>query len=650
MLLDLLDHVLALSRAAPILILGTARLELLEQRADWGASRRGGTNLRLEPLAPTECVTLLDALGDPLSPEVRALAIRTSEGNPLFLQELVELARERGTVVVPPTIQALLAARLERLITWERELLERGSIEGEVFHRATLRVLASQQSEDELASRLASLVGKDLIRPHPPTGWGEDPFRFRHLLIRDAAYERLSKAVRAELHQRFAGWLEQVGAGLFELDEIAGWHLEQSVRYLQDLGRAVEPELKHRAAIHLHVAGQRAGARSDASAARNLLERALALTDPSQPLHGVIGIDLAERLIEAGELAQADELLTEAEGGATPDHAGALLNRLEWRVLAQPDRAAAAVQSMLPSMLDELARTGDNRRMAKAHMLAFWVHWAANQAVPASRASRLAADHAGAAGDSGLRSRALGWHIVTIIYGPLHVDVIQQELEAIEREDPGPYLAACLDLGRGEVERLHGRLTTAHHLTNRARDGFAALGMQPMAAGCAQELAQIELAKGDRSAARALLGQCDAVLAQLGERPQRSTTQAMLARVHELLGARGEALAAVQLAEELSSPEDAINFALTHAVRARLALANGDSASAERWARGAVEQALRTDFIVVHAEARLELARVLQAVGQPEHARSEGEQALSLFSAKGHRLGADAAGSLLERL
>jgi hypothetical protein len=650
MLLDLLDNIIELAHRAPILLLATARLELLEERPEWGADRPSATSVTLEALAPDECETLLAALGDSLAPDTRAQAIRRSGGNPLFLQEMVELARERGAVVVPPTIQALLTARLERLAGRDRELLERGAIEGEVFHRSGVCVLASHQSGEEVASRLEGLVRKDLIRHSAPTGWGDDPFRFRHLLIRDAAYERLPKATRADLHARFATWLEDIGAGLFEFDEIVGWHLEQSVRYLRGLGREVDPALKRRAADHLHAAGLRAGERSEASAARNLLERALALTDAGQPLRATVGIDLAERLIEAGELARADELLTAAEGETQGGEAGAVLNRLEWLALANPERAAAAVEETLPTMLEELARTRDDRRMAKAHMLAFWGHWAANQAVPAAQEARLAAEHARRAGDNGLRSRALGWYVVTIVYGPLHADVIAQELDAIEEEGPGPYLAACVDLGRGEVERLDGRLDAAHQLTQRALDGFTALGMQPMAAGCAQELAQIELANAHPEAARGLLARCDAMLAELDERPQRSTTQAMLARVHELLGAREQAAAAVELAEELSAPGDAINFAITNGVRARLALADGDAPNAERWARSAVAQAFRTDFIGLHAEVKLGLAHVLRATGQSPQASSEVREALSLFLAKGDRPGSDLARSLLDQL
>src|SRR6202043_2581899 len=116
-----------------------------------------------------DSAALLAGLGDGLDAAARTRVIEASEGNPLFLEEMVALVRERGTVAVPPTIQALLAARLERLSVGERELLERGAIEGQVFHRLAVRALASDRLVAELEPRLAGLVRKELIRPHPAT-------------------------------------------------------------------------------------------------------------------------------------------------------------------------------------------------------------------------------------------------------------------------------------------------------------------------------------------------------------------------------------------------------------------------------------------------------------------------------------------------
>jgi predicted ATPase len=152
------------------------------------------------------------------------------------------------------------------------------------------------------------------------------------LLIRDAAYDGLPKATRAELHERFATWLEHVDSDLSEREEIAGWHLERAVRYRRELGHDPDTELGRRAAAHLHRAGRRATARGDALAARNPLERALVLAADDDARRAAITVDLAEALIDGGEPARADALLTAVE--RQPEVAAhASLNRLEWLVL-----------------------------------------------------------------------------------------------------------------------------------------------------------------------------------------------------------------------------------------------------------------------------------------------------------------------------
>ena len=417
MMIDLLDHVVSLSRGAPLLILCTARPELLEDNPGWSAERPNATTIALEPLATTDCEQLLNELGDELDARARERVITTSEGNPLFLQEMVVLAREGGALDVPPTIQALLAARLERLSADERELLARGAVEGLVFHRSAVEALVGAGASTAVESRLQELVRKDLIRPHSPNVPGEDAFRFRHLLIRDAAYERLPKATRADLHARYANWLENSTVEFAEVDEIVGWHLEQAVGQQRDVHREVESTLPARAAEHLYEAGRRAGDRSDVGAARNLLERALSLAPSGGALHADVSIGLAERLIEAGDLGRADELLSAIES-ATDDVGRTSLARLEWVVHSQPSEAKQMIESVLPRMLDQLARAGDDRGLAKAHMVAFWAQWTASRATPAAEQARLAAEHALSAGDVGMWSRALGWYVATLIYGP----------------------------------------------------------------------------------------------------------------------------------------------------------------------------------------------------------------------------------------
>jgi class 3 adenylate cyclase len=652
MLLDLLDHVTDLSRGHPILVLCAARPELVDERASWGGGKLNATTVLLEPLDSASSERLLDQLGDGLDAAARARVIAVSEGNPLFLEEIVALARERGQISVPATIQALLAARLEQLAVQEREVLERGAVEGEVFHRLAIRELAGERQDADVQLLLAGLVRKELIRPHQATFRGDEAFRFRHLLIRDAAYEGLAKTDRAELHQRFACWLERVGAELAELDEIAGWHLEQALRYQHELGRPADPELARRAADHLHAAGSRASRRSDPPAACNLLDRALALAPAALGGRARIAVDLAEQLTLCGELDRANGLLSAVEHD--PEVAApASLVRLEWLTMARPHEAIEAIEAIearLPKILEQLLEAGDGRGVAKAHTAAFQAHWIAGQATAASREARLAAEHARVAGDEGLRAAALGYYFATLVFGRAHASELSRELARVEGEQSGPYLAAAIKVGSAVLCRLEGRFTDASRLMRQEIEDLNALGLQTRAAAHHEGLAEIELAAGNFAEALAVLKEADTILAQQGERSHRSTIQAYLAETHERLDDHGAAQAAIDLCEQLSAPDDELNHAMIDGVRARLALSEGDAKAAEHWARSAAGRAMRTDLVVDQGHARLNLAHVLAALGRQGEATSEARAALDLYKLKGDRPGARRATGLLDRL
>ena len=648
MLLDLLDHIADLSRDAPILLLCTTRPEFLEARSAWGGGKLSATTLRLQPLKSETCERLLDALADGLAPEIRTRVIAASEGNPLFLEEMVALTRERETFAVPSTVQAVLAARLEGLPTDERELLERAAIEGEVFHRTPVSSLAGDPTNGMLQQRLAALVRKELIRPHHAQLPGDQAFRFRHMLIRDAAYDSLPKATRADLHQQLATWLEHNAPWLPELDEIVGWHLEQTIRYQRELSRPGDPSIAQHAVQRLHSAGRRAGRRADPSAARSLLERAHALAR-EDTLRAQVAVDLAEQLIEGRDLTRVDALLQEAE--ADPATAPlATLTRLEWLSSTRPHEALQALDSTLGKILHQLSEAGDDRGLARAHMAAVSLCWMACQASAAAEHARLAAAHAANTGDDGLRERALGWYLAATTKGPMSAAAIANEIQALEQDEHTVYLSAFIDFVHGELARLDGRLADSRRRIEQAIDRFVAMGIDLLAAASHQGLAETELSAGDATAAQMWLLKADAGLARVGESAYRSTVQAILARVHELLGNADAARAAITLSDELSPAEDAVNHTITHAVRARLALAAGDADAALHWARSAVEQALSTDFILHHARARLELAHVLAATGHRNEATTEAHAALELCHDKGDIPGAADVQTLLDEL
>jgi class 3 adenylate cyclase len=650
MLFDLLDHVVELSRGSPILVLTSARPELLEARPAWGGGKLNAATVLLEPLSADDCAVLLDGLGDGLGPDERARVIASSEGNPLFLEEMVALAREGDTVTIPSTIQTLLAARLDLLAGDQRDVLERGAVEGEVFHRATLQALSDERLDAQLDRSLVRLVRGELIRPHPSTFAGDEAFRFRHLLIRDAAYESLPKGARADLHERFADWLEENARELPGLDEIAGWHLEQAVRYRSELGREAQPGLAGRAADHLHAAGTRARGRGDAAAAINLLERALPLTAQDSPLRAIASADLAESLIDIGDLTRVDELLAAAE--RDPNAADqAALTRFEWMLRAAPHGAIGAVEAGLPGILERFEYAGDARGLARAHMVASAARWLASQGSAAGEELRFVADYAGRAGDRGMRARALAQYMITLIYGRRSAPELAREVAELEAdEDVGPYLAAFIDLGHAELRRLEGDFDGARRFIRDSIDRLRSLGIGAALGGLEQDLGQTELSAGEPAAALEALLRSDAISAELGERAYRSTTQALLAEAHEQLGNLESARAALEFSDELTAEEDLLNYMITHHVRARIALAEGDHDAAERWARSAVEHARRSEMVRMTAEVKLGLADVLIANGRSDEAAAEAREAFELSEALGDRPGAAAAEATLRRV
>ena len=315
--LDLVESTALLSASAPLLLVCMARPELVDRRPSWSGT------VRLEPLPAEQADALI---GDRVSDELRDRIARAAGGNPLFIAEMLAMTAEDAEIEVPPTLKALLAARLDQLEEAERRVLERGSVEGEIFHRGGVQALAPE--ETQVTTRLAALVRRQLVRPDRALLSGDDGYRFRHLLIRDAAYDALPKAIRADLHARFAAWLDAHEHGLVERDEIAGYHLEQAARYEAELGQP-NPDLAERAALRLATAGRRARDRLDDRAARALFSRAVELLRP-------VRLDLALEL-------ESVFLMVDVDGRAAAEAADAVAERAE---AASDDSGAMLAHAM----------------------------------------------------------------------------------------------------------------------------------------------------------------------------------------------------------------------------------------------------------------------------------------------------------------
>jgi class 3 adenylate cyclase len=612
--LDLVENVALLSTGAPIFVLCLARRELADRRPEWPVA------LRLEPLPETD---VDDLIPERLTGEVRARIARASGGNPLFVTEMVAMAAEsEGEVVVPPTLRALLAARLDQLESGERSLLERGAVEGEIFHRGAVQALSDGH---QVAPRLAALVRKGLIRPDRAQIPQEDAFRFRHLLIRDAAYDALPKSARAELHERFAAWLEQKGGDLVELDEILGYHLEQAARYKAELGHA-DRGLAERAGERLAAAGRTALWRADDRAAAPLLERALELTRPLR-LDVNLELDLANAQRAPRETAGIAERAAERARQAG-DHTGealALVAAAEARLDFADDPAVHELERLAQAALPLLEQAGDHTGLARVWFaLGYGVANFLGQFEQWVQAGERALHHLRVAG---LHPYALGGLPHALVLGPRPAEEALRTLDSVAPANPPP----STSLRRAQLLAMLGRFDEAWALAlpaaARAREARGGGGEE-------STLGEIAALAGDHeAAARYLQRACD-LLERQNSRARLSTFAPMLGRSLCALGRFGDAEPLAQLGRELGDEQDFATQMLWRQVQALVQAHRGDHGRAEKLAREAVAIGERTDALNRQGDALCDLAEVLVAAGRTEEAAAALERALERYEQK----------------
>ena len=638
-LLDLIDHITDMSREAPILLLCIARPELLEERVSWAGGKLNATTTLLEPLPLAAAEQLVEQLTGRLDALARGRIVAAGEGNPLFLEEMVALALEGGEFEVPPTIQALLAARLERLAEPERGVMERGAVEGKVFHRRALRDLSPPPLQAGIDSNLAALVRMELIRPDESLFTDDEAYRFRHLLIRDAAYDSLPKGRRAELHAAFAGWLEVHGRDLVELDEVAGWHLEQALGYRQELGLAGQEATAERAAGHLLSAGTRAALRADFPASENLLERALRLLPSDHPSRGRVALGLADALLQQDRFDEAERFVDEAESDpeVRPE---AVLVRQEWLFHSRPEDVISYSERELPAAIALFERAGDDRLLAKALCARANVRRMTGTFGPSVDDGFAAIDHARRAGDRGLLSQALIDTSDALLWGPADRTTMHELLSAIDWSDGGPSSQAFGIVVRAVLAGRERSFDDARALFVTAMAMMDQVGLRAFRFGCTLFTSRMELESGHPAAAVAQLRRARDELEMLHDWGIRTTVTAALA---DALYADGQATAAEEMAraaETDSAPDDAINFAIAHGVLARIAADRGDFVAARRMAESAVEWAYRMDQPAVHADALWVRAHVLLASGERAEADAVLGEAIDIYERKGELAGA----------
>jgi class 3 adenylate cyclase/tetratricopeptide (TPR) repeat protein len=652
--LDLIDHIADWTRDAPILLIAKARPELLERRPGWGGGKRSVTTIQLEPLSENESEELVAGLlgvAD-LPPELRERISQAAEGNPLFVEELLGKLIDDGFLVraadgwaalgdlrqvtIPPTISALLAARLDGLGAEERAVIERASIEGKVFHRGAVTELAPEPIRPVVRDRLASLMRMEFVRPDQASFVGDEAYRFRHLLIRDAAYQALAKQSRADLHERFAAWLERVATDrVAEFEEIVAYHLEQAYRYRSELGPpdAHAQELALRAGRLLAESARRAIGRGDVSAAVNLMDRASELLPRRSPERLLLLGQLGKAYLDAGDGAKAETLLADAllDAQSVGDERAAAwieLGLVIVRASTQSTEGSGDIRAA-ERIRDRLAALGDTDGASWAESFAAFVLFTLGQAAEAAGRARRISD----AASPWIRLEAIRTVGASSVYGPTPVEEAIATIEANRADFPD--LGAGAGSGLAKLETYRGRFDVATRLIDDSARAFEEHGDRFMLAEADAVRGEIAMALGDvPGAVRLLQAGYEGKLA-LGDRAFASTTASEVG--HALLEVEeyDEAMRFASIALDTSSRDDIASQGPGRAVQARVLSHRGEHEAAERLAREAVEIMSRTDYLRYHAVTLIHFAHVLRATGRNAEAVDAARQAEALYARKG---------------
>jgi class 3 adenylate cyclase/tetratricopeptide (TPR) repeat protein len=601
-LLDLIEYLVGWTTDAPILLVGLGRPELTERRPAWPVT------ISLSPLSGAETEELADVLG--ATPDQRSRITEAAEGNPLFLEQLIALEEEGGEEAMPPSIHAILAARLDRLEPAERSVLERAAVIGREFTRNAVSALSGDRP---VGPTLLALVRRDLIEPDRLLAHGDDGFRFRHLLIRDAAYLGLAKETRAELHRSYSDWLGSAG----ELDELVGYHLEQAFRYQQELG-AADAALGTAAGEHLARAGRRAVRRGDSPAAVGLLTRAASLLPDSHPERRELLAILGSALMLTGDFSRAEGTLTEALEAA---HAAGdrrlemrtLIERELFRSFTSPEESVEQIVAVADHAIPVLRELGDDLGLAKAWWLKSEVY--AHACRWAARAENLerALGYARAAGDRSEQSTLASQLALALYCGPTPVEQAIARCEQLLAELPDDRsLRASVTGSIAGLRAMQGEFEEAGRLQEGARALHEELGQRYRIATRSLIAAEIELLAGRPNEAIAIFRWALGELQEMGATSVMSTVAAFLADALADEGSIDDAIRYSQLSERHAAGLD-----IATQVMWRVARANATEAL--ELAQAAVELAEPTDYTHIKA-------RALLAVGDRDGAAREYER------------------------
>jgi class 3 adenylate cyclase/tetratricopeptide (TPR) repeat protein len=676
--LDLIRSVADTLAGVPVVLACSARPDLFDVHPEWGTGSERHRILVLQPLSEEESVEVAENLlgTTDLDAQVRAKIVEAAEGNPLFVEQMLSmllddgilerddrgrwiLIRDVGAITIPPTIQALLSARLDRLGPIDRVVVERAAVIGQVFFRGAVEDLSPDEVRRHTGESLGNLVHRELVAPYESSFAGQEAYRFMHILIREAAYHGLLKRTRADLHVRFIDWLERVAPDrILEFEEIRGYHLEQAFFTLQQLTPNDEQvwQIGVRGSGYLSAAGRRALARGDIPAAANLLRRAATLLPPGDPERPRLRLDAAEALTEQGEFEEAGAMLHAAidEAHELSDRvleATARIQELELLYTVDPEAVEPTIVAGVEAHLPELEALDAHDGLARAWRLIMFVREMGLQWGESEIAAQRTLEHARLAGNRLMVARAIPSLGYCALSGPTPVPEAIERCRALLDEVQGDRKPeALLEAALSHLEAMRGNVEESRALYRKSRALLEELGWTFLAAQTSFDSGPVEMLAGDLATAEAELRRDYTTLERMGETNYISTTAALLAQVLYRQGDLDGANEYTRISEELAAKDDVSSQFRWRGVRGKVLAARGEASEGELLAREAVTMIQASDDINSQGEALLDLAEVLRLAGRPADAAEAARDALASFEAKGNTVSARMARTLVREL
>ena len=650
-LLDFVDYLAGWAGEVPLLVVATARPELLARRPGWGGGKPNTVTLSLAALPERDTARLIGLLsGRPaLEAGQQAALLANAGGNPLFAEQYVAMLADQQAgrelsvsgLTVPESVQGIIGARLDLLAPREKRLLHDAAVIGTVFWPAAIAALASRNGGDtrldgsELEECLHGLELKQFVRRERASSVaGQTQYAFAHVLVRDVAYGQIPRAARAERHAQAAGWIESLGRAEDHAEMIA--HHYQAALKLARAANRDTAGLAPKARAALQAAGDRAFALAAFAPAAAYYRAALALSpqDASAQRAGLLRL-LGTVMLEAGDLSGAEGVL--AEGAEVAAAAGMPAVQARMRILLgqihhSHGRSLAEILVDCEAAIAILGSAGDLAGLAEAWQLTGSVRlwrgeWPADQ-----EAGERALAYARQSGNHRAQMRASRLLVAALLTLPIPAGAAIMRAEQLLQESSGDPWAEAAILGPLSLLYAYtGRFADARDAFARARSLFAGFGAQTGWAQAAFDGGLIELAAGDPAAAERVLREGYQAFHAMGERGYLSTITGLLAEAVYLQGRLDEAQQLTEEAQALAAADDIDAQARWRATRAKLLARRGQFPAARRLAAQAEALISPTSWAVLQAETLMAKAEVNRLAGSRDQAEASLRAALRIY-------------------